>query len=508
MNNEVMTSEKKKGGLKKLFRSRSARRGAAAVALTALVIAGVVLINLVLAAVTNTHPLYIDVTENSSFRLQPETVEFASSVKSDVSVYILQSEANFESGDSTNYRYYVQANKLVHAIANSSDHIDLHYVDLTSNPTFTKDYPNVNWTQSHIALVVSGKNYQAVDLTDMFSFDEQQFQYYGTYVINGQHVEQALMTAIMNVTAESKTKVTLLSGQGEQNMSAFTTLLENNAYEVETVSLLNGDISADSNFLIVFDPEVDIDSDTYTKISDWLKNDDKFGHHLLYFPNDQHDLSEYPNFNALLTEYGMELRNGYIYENSNDHLIPGYNHYISIMDYAEEDDTFKKGLRSTEIPVVMSLTMPVNITDESLATPLLTSTDQAFFFPKDITEEEAEKFDPKTEKMNSVVIGKHSDGTEGGNSSSVIVVGSYDSLTGSYLSSTAYNNAAFFVNIFNTLAKRENVSVVIEGKNPSSNSLGLTSVDAILFPSLLVRYIIPIAVLLVGVIIWIRRRYR
>ncbi len=506
MNNENKTSEKK--GFKSLLRSRSFRRGSSAVILTALVIIGVILLNLILAAVTDTHPLYLDVTENASFRLQPETEEFAASLNKDVTVYILQTEANFESGDSTNYRYYIQANKLIHNIVNSSEHLDLHYVDLTANPTFTKDYPNVNWTLSHIALVVCGDNYRAVDLTDMFSFDEQQYQYYGVYVINGQHVEQALMTAIMNVSAENKTKVTLLSGQGEQEMSAFTTVLENNAYEVETVSLLNGEIDADSDFLIIFDPEVDIDKDTYTKLSDWLNNGDQFGHHLFYFPNDQHDLSEYPNLNTLLTDYGMELRNGYIYENADDHLIPGYNHYISIMDYAEEDDVFTKNLRSTKIPVVMSLTMPVNITDESLAHPLLTSTDKAIFFPKDLTEEEAEKFNPEAEKLNSVTIGQRNNGTEGGSSSSVVVIGSYDALTSAYLSSPSYNNAAYFVNLFNTLSERENVSVVIEGKNPSENSLGLTSVDAILIPSILVRFIIPIAVLLAGIFVWIRRRYR
>ncbi|WP_316607737.1 Gldg family protein [uncultured Ruminococcus sp.] len=506
MNNEKKTSEKK--GFKGFFKARSTRRGAAAIALTALVIAAVVLVNLVLAAVTNTHPLYIDVTENSSFKLQPETEEFASSINKDVTVYILQTESNFESGDSTNYRYFIQANKLVHAIVNCSDHIDLHYVDLTSNPTFTKDYPNINWTESHIALVVSGDNYRAIDATDMFSYDEQQYQYYGTYVINGQHVEQSIMTAIMNVTAENKTKVTLLSGQGEQEMTAFTKLLENNAFEVETVSLLNGKISADSEFVIIYDPEVDIDSDTYKKLTDWLNNGDQYGHNLFYFPNDQHDLSDYPNLNALIADYGMELRNGYIYENANDHLIPGYNHYISIMDYADEDQTFKKELRSTKIPVVMSLTMPVNITDDTVATPLLTSTDKAIFFPKDLTEEEAEKFDPKAEKLNGVAIGKRNDGTTDGKSSSVVVIGSYDAMTSSYISSPAYNNAAYFVNLFNTLCERENVSIVIEGKNPASNSLGLTSVNDIVFPSILVRYIIPIAVLLAGIVIWIRRRFR
>ena len=74
MNNEKMTSEKK-GGFKSFLKSRKTRMGAGAVIVTVLVIVGVILLNLVLAAITSNHPLYLDVTENSSFRLQEQTGE-------------------------------------------------------------------------------------------------------------------------------------------------------------------------------------------------------------------------------------------------------------------------------------------------------------------------------------------------------------------------------------------------------------------------------------------------
>ena len=73
MNNENKTSKAEKKGMKNLFKSRGTRRGAASITLTVLFIAAVILINLAAAAFTNNHPLYIDVTENSSFRLQDTT---------------------------------------------------------------------------------------------------------------------------------------------------------------------------------------------------------------------------------------------------------------------------------------------------------------------------------------------------------------------------------------------------------------------------------------------------
>ena len=469
MNNKSNPSKANKGGVKSFFKQRGTKRGAVSVLLTVLVLAALVLINVVLAAVTDKHPLYIDVTENSSYQLQQETKDYLKEISEPVIIYVLQKETDFESGDSNNYKYRVQANKLLHAIENSSDKVELHYVDITAEPTFTSDYPQVDWTQSHAILVTCGDRYRAVDMTDMFTFDQEQYNYYGTVAITKQNVEQAIMTAILNVTTTEKTKVTVLSGQGEQDMSAFTKLLENNAYEVEEVSLLTGKIADDSEFAIIYDPDVDIDESIYTTLSDWLNNDGKYGHHLFYFPNDQHDVKDFPNLNALLADYGMEMQYGYIFENNSNYL---------------------------------------SITDTTMAKPLLQSSEDSILFPMDMKEEDVESFDPEKQILNGAAIGIRNDGTDESKNSSVVVIGSYDALTSNYLSISSYNNAAYFVNLFNTLADRDDVSIVIEGKDPSANELGVTSMDAIAFPAILVRFVIPIAVLIVGLIIWIKRRHK
>ena len=507
MNNDKKTSKAKKGGFKSFLKQRGTRRGAVSILLTALFIAAVVLLNIVLSAVADKYPLYVDVTENASYRLQQETVDYLAEVTEPVDLYVLQKETDFESGDSNNYKYRVQANKLLHAIADSSDKVELHYVDITADPTFTSDYPQVDWSSSHAVLVVSGDQYRAVDMTDLFTFDQSQYNYYGTVVITAQHVEQAILTAIMNVTTAEKTKVTVLSGQGEQDMTPFTTLLENNAYEVEQVSLLTDSISEDSEFVIIYDPDVDIDESAYTTLSDWLNNDGKYGHHLFYFPNDQHEVKDFPNLNALLTDYGMEVQYGYIFESGESYTIPGANHYVSVYDYGD-DTTYTEGLRNQNIPVVMMLTMPVTITDSTIATPLLLSSDKSFLFPMDLKEEDVDSFDPDYQALNGAAIGVRNDGTEDGKNSSIVVIGSYEAVTSNYLSISSYNNAAYFVNLFNTLSDRDDVSVVIEGKDPSANELGVTSIDAITFPSILVRFVIPIGILIAGLIVWIRRRHK
>ena len=491
----------KKNKFKAFFTGRSARRGAVSIVITALFIAAIVLLNIVLATIKDRHPMYIDVTENASYQLQQDTKDFLDQVDDNVTIYVLQKESDFENGDSTNYKYRIQANKLIHAMASYSDNVELRYIDLDATPTFTNDYPKVDWSASHASLVVCGDKYREIDLTDMFEFNQEQYYYNNTVQIDSQKVEQAFMTEIMNVTASSNPKVSVLNGQGEQDLSAFTTLLENNAYEVEQVSLLEGSIAKDSDFVIIYEPDVDISEDIYNTLSAWLKNDGKYGHHLMYVPN-LREPSTFKNINTLLADYGMEIPYGYIQDAK--YAVSNSDPYITWFDYAENTD-YTDDLRNPSIPVVMWMTMPILINDETMASPLLLSSDESRI---EYQKQDSTEVSEEASALNGAAIGVHNDGTEDGESSSVIVVGSPFALNYYYLSNSSFNNAAYFVNLFNVLTEREDPGIVIEGKDPSAKSLGVTSMKSIEFPAAIVRFVIPIAVLLIGLVIWIRRRHR
>lgn len=501
MRNPKKTSEKKKGGVRAFLSQRSTRRGTVSIVITVLFIAAIFLLNIVMSAVTDRKPLYIDVTENASYRLQQETEDFLDTVSKPVDLYVLQKEADFESGDSLNYKYRIQANKLLHAIEAYSDNVELHYIDLDATPTFTAPYPKVNWTESHAILAVCGDQYRAVDLTDMFTFDQEQYYYNNTIVIKEQKVEQAILSAIANITADKLSKVTVLSGQGEQDLSSFVTLLKNNAYEVENVSLLDGSIADDSEFVIIYAPNVDISEEIYTTLSEWLNNDGKFGHNLMYIPDVRYDQSELPNLSKLLADYGMELPFGYIQDSK---YAVSQDAYVTMFDYSD-DTTYTNDLRNPSIPIVMYSTTPVTVTDTSLAKPLLLSSDEAVMASLD-EDENVQTSDKGV--LNGAAIGIRNDGTEDGESSCVVVVGSPFALSGNYLSNSSFNNAAYFVNLFNLLTEHEDVGVVIEGKDPSAKDLGVTSLKSVQAAAVFVRFILPIAVLAAGLFVWIKRRHQ
>ena len=489
-------TNEKKFSFKDFLQARNTRRGAVSIAITVLFIVAVILLNVVITSLTSRYSLYLDSTENKAYRLQDVTAEYAASVDKDVDFYVLATEQDFEdSGD-----YYVQANKLIRQFCESSDRIDLHYIDLISEPTFRFDYPDVDWSTRHPCLVVCGKNYRVIDADDMFDYEQDSSGY---YYATDQHIEQALAAAVLYVTADRIPTVAVLSGQGELNAAAFTSLLTNNAYKIVSVDLISQTIPEEAEFLLIYAPAVDIDEDMYAYLTAWMTNNGNFGHHIIYVPS-EYDVSEFPNLNALLGDYGMSVKYGYIYEQDSSYIAARYqDERCSRYDYG--DTTYVQKLRNKSIPVYLCNTLPVVVENPGIASPLLTTSERAIFLP--MTEPEDKSV--RLQTYNGAAIGKKSNGSvENERASTLTVIGSYDALSAEFLSYNGYNNAAYFVNILNTLSSSKSNGVVIEGKNLSAHVLGASSAGSVKIVTVIARYLIPAAVLIAGLIIWLRRRHR
>lgn len=483
---------------KDFIKSRNTRRGAISIALTALFIAAVIILNLITSALSSRFSLYLDATPNTAYRLQDTTSAVASAVTKDVHIYVLSNESVFEgNGD-----YYVQANKLIRQFSECSSHIDLSYIDLTTNPGFTSSYPNVDWSSSHLCLLTCGDRYTAIDAEDFFDYQTDSTTY--TSYISGQHIEQALSSAVYNLTADSLTNVAFLSGQAEMEMTAFRKQLTDNAYKVTDVDLLTSTIPEDSDILVIMAPSVDIDEDMAKTISAWLENGGSYGHSLVYVPTDKLSVTNFPNLNSILSDWGMSVDFGYIYESDTTYIASSRKTPLcSRYNYCES--IFNETLPNSDIPVYLSYTLPITITDSDTASALLTSSESSFFGPMSDPDED---FSPDRHAYNGAAMGTKSDGATDEHSSHVIVIGSYEAFTEDFLKTNSYNNSAYFVNIFNTLTAHDSGGVIIEGKNLADSTLGEPSAAAVNLLAIVVRYIIPALVLIAGLVVWIRRRHR
>jgi ABC-type uncharacterized transport system len=500
--NKKSKPQKEKGKFKKFMKSRKAKHGTVAMAITALVIVMVIVLNIIIGLLVNRFPdLELDLTSNNSFALQDDTIDYVSHLNNDVTVYILMEKDKFESQGT----YFVQAQKMLNKMVSKSDgKMKIKYVDLTSNPSFTSNYPNVDWQSSsanNIVLVESGKQYKVLTLTDCFEYDEQTYNYYGTYSFTGTKIEQAVVTAILNVTTDDKVVVDMIKGNNEQDYSSLKSLLENNAYQVNEVSLATGDFDKDAKVAIMYAPSVDLDEKIVEKLSTWLSNDGKYGRSLIYVPTA--DMGEMPNLDDFLKEWGMSIDRGYVFETDETALVNASSPYAFTVSYG---DYYKDNLKNSKIPVVVSESHAVNITDENTAHALLKTTNKAGVLPIDADKSWDYKDAITGNGENVAAEGVMTN--EDKKSSRVVVFGSYVMFSDTIMQYNSFNNSAYFMNVINTIADKEDVGITIESKSIDNTELGITDVATQNTMLVVFVIVIPIAILVAGFVFWLRRRNR
>lgn len=491
---------KKKGGLKNFLKSRKARHGSMSIVITAIVIAIVIVINVICGLLVDRFPdSKIDFTANNNFALQEDTIDYVSHLNKNVTLYVLTSEADFESQGG----YFMQAKTLLEKMeSNSNGKIKIEYVDLTTNPTFTAKYSDIDWTETsgnYLILVECGNNHKMLTLTDCFTYDQEYYSYYGQYMFTSTTVEQAVVTAMLNVTTDERVLVDIVTGNNEQEYTGIKTLLEKNAYDVNEISLITQGIDENAKFLIIYAPAVDFDEKSIDAISKWLDNDGKYGRTLVYIPTTNH--VDTPNLDALIADWGMEVNDGIVFETNPDYLVTGTTEFAFITDYTEH---YVDGLKNAKIPVVVTDAKNILIKDETMAHALLNTSSDTGVYPYDADE----NWDYKDAMTGEpLVVGAEATKTSSENvTSNVIVFGSYMMFNEQIMSFNSYNNSAYLMNIFNTIADKDDAGITIESKSLESTELGVTDVSTTAIALIVFIFVIPIAVLLTGIILWIRRR--
>lgn len=207
---------------------------------TVLILVAIVLVNVLTVYITDRYPVTIDLTPEKVFQLTDQSKEYIENLSAPVSIQVMTSEENFmASGE-----YYVQAHSVIEQYEKYSDQITLEYVDLLENPSLASAYEDV---QIGDIIVSSGNRSQTLTAYDLFNVESG--SYYGNYITSSR-AEQAMTSAIMNVTSETQVKAGVLTGHSEQYPDGFVQLLENNNFEVVSVSPATEEIPEDIDVLI------------------------------------------------------------------------------------------------------------------------------------------------------------------------------------------------------------------------------------------------------------------
>jgi len=504
----VKAEKKEARKTKRALKERAFKRGWFSAFLVVLFVAAVVIVNIIAMTLNEKIPaLTFDTTGKDTFELTQDTLDYLADLKEDITIIILGEEKDFKNGG----EYYIQANALLHEYENNSDHIKLEYVDMSTNPTFSSKYPNENL--AYYGVIVQGENdYKYLTENDMFDIqiDYSTYKYY----IASSMVEQAVTSAILYDTTADKPKVTFVSDINGQDYDFFKSFLETNGFVTDEVSPAVGNIPEDTSVLVLYDPTVDLNEAFVDNISKFLNNDGKLGKQLLYVAPSA--LKEFPNIDSLLEEWDIAVENGYVLENDPSYMAPlGNSLYLFATQY--KDMSFTSGMKNSALPfcVISSFTKPIKILDETNTnvSALMTLSDKSTVVYPAESGDQAEPEQVDSPNVNIGVMSKKKS-TENTNEESgetvnkesdIIVIGCSLGLDESLLRSAVYGNSSYIIAVLNKVTGRGDVGISIEAKSLETQELGITTAKINVLGTLFI-VILPIAVIVAGFVIFMKRR--
>lgn len=536
--NDFKEKEEKTSKTKKAH--KKLKHGSMAIAFTAVFVAVLVLINIVATQVFERFPLSFDMTSNSSYSISDETIDYVKSIEKDVKITVLAEKDTF---DSQNV-YTLQADEILQKYAQYNSKITIEYVDFLSNPNVVSQYDDGLSAYDIIFETTQigddGKEYKRTSVVsplDLVNFSSEvvsslsssgmtletmALSYYGnelnfvtayatqtfsnsagekTNFIESSNAEQAYTSALMIVTDSNPVKITLLTGRGEAApLNYYQTLMKANGYEVDSVNITIEDIPADTDLAVIAAPTVDYTDAEVKKVSDFLNNGTKLGKNLMYIESVQQP--DTPKIDELLEEYGIILEDYCMYDAESSNVSNGYLKVnLSAEDY--EKDIKNDSLTMLTMLYTKPITLKFDEEDMKKTVALLKTADTGF------------KADMNTgDKISSgeqiaAAIGYkaafNDDNTE--SYSQVLALGSEFLLDDSILQATQYANSQWILSVTNQMTGKTTSGITIEPSKIGGELFELTDAQISIYKWTFIL-VIPLIVLVIGIVVWIRRKNR
>lgn len=425
-----------------------------------------------------------DLTQNRLYALTEETKNFLADLSEDVTVYALAEESTMDN----------QLKRTLDLMQERSDHIKVNYVSRVKNPNFYQNYTQEPLEEG--SLIVEGeKRNKVVNLDNIYTYE---MDYYNGYQITGYDGEGQIVSAIAYVTTEDMPVLYAVGGHGELELEdKFVNAIEKENVSCEQLMLYSVDeIPEDAQGVILNAPTGDYSEDDAKKVIDYLK---KGGNALIISTMTEGEMT---NFESILDFYGISEIEGTIVEQDRNFYYQNPYYLFPNIESAEVTAALTNSL--VFAPFSMGLSYEDTLED-TVYTPLLTTSGSAFS-KTDITDTSDYSKGANDIEGPFVVSVEAEKSTEDGNVSHAFVVGGESLFTGLADDKVPGNNVKLFGSMISNLVEHE-TSVAIPVKSLSMPNLTFKAQTAYIAAVLCV-VVIPLATLITGLVIWLKRRRR
>ncbi len=483
------------------------RRGSTAAVITALVICFAVLLNIVAIAVTDRFAAFSpDLTKNHIYSLSDVTIDLLEKLDVRVEIDILASESSceFTSADDDPYGHIPMATELIKRYEKYSDNVRVEFIDLNTDPWFLDLIPDYRDSVSDYSIVVRSE-YR----TRVTSFYEMLPSLSGSVETDSTSIdlassltESVLSSLIKTVSMDVNPSVAYVDAlMGGDAVDYLLNALELNGYDI----LYSADfafgydpIPEDADMVIIAAPEYDITAAGLDQLSAFLENSGKYGKTVLILTSPY--MAEMPNLSALTEEWGIVLTRNVVHEGDASSVIPTctddmfYSTYYSA-EYISSDIT------SEYAPVAgaLELQIPRDTFGDFAVNTILSSSAQGYTLSADGTRSEPGY---KSIMAQSTL---YAEDLDGNTMRSDVIVAPVALCADQFFGSKAYSN-------FDLMMKICNERCGIKDENLNISAVSLTAVDFsidstdVTVLTVIFGYVVPIALAVLGAVVYLRRR--
>ncbi|MDE6518333.1 MAG: Gldg family protein [Acetatifactor sp.] len=431
----------------------------------------------------------LDLTSNKLYSLSDQTKEYVKGMTEDVTIYVLVNEDNEDT----------VLGQTLDRYQDLSQHIKVQYVDPIQNPRFHTQYTS-GGVNTNSLIVVSDKRSKVIDANYIYitSYDYDGYNYSSS--VTGYDGEGQITSALDYVLSDDIPIVYMTEGHGEQSLSSsFKGSLDKENVEYDTINLMDYEAVPElAACLVINGPSSDLSEDDRDKVIAYL---DRGGKVILVLG--YRDVAT-PNLEALLAYMDLSIADGLVVEEDQDN-------YYQVPFYllpTVASNSYTKGIYGNYY-VFAPYSQGIQVPEEQEGgnihyTNFLKTSSDAYSM---------RNFESATEygRQEGDIEGPFSLGVEAvktleDGEASMVVYSSDQIFTDNASLMVGGANQMLFTNTVSHFVDHE-TTVSIPAKDYEVSTLMLSQKNALML-GLITIILLPVGSLVIGFVIWFRRRKR
>ena len=463
------------------------KNGSYTMVMSVIFIAVVIVINMIVSTIPSKYS-EIDISSQKLYSIGDETKEMLKDLEKDVTIYQI-AQSGSEDENIVN---------LLKKYEDESKHIKVEQKDPVVNPKFVSQYTSDDLSANSL-IVVCGDRNKVIDYNNMYetSIDYQTYSSQTT----GFDGEGQITSAIGYVTSENLPVLYTVEGHGEKDMdSSVKEDIEKANMDIKSLNLLTeGSVPDDADCLFIDSPSTDFSSDEKDAIIEYLEDGGK----AMIFSD--YTTEAMPNFDAILENYGVQRVDGVVFEGDNQHYAMQMPYYLvpTINSTDASSETASAGYYVLA-PYAQGIKKLDDVRDTVTIESILTTSDQAYS-KTDLNSNTIEKEDGDVEGPFDLGV-SITESLDDDKETQIVYYSTSNLMDSQTNQMVSGGNEKLIMESLKWMTDtEESASVSIPSKSLEVSYLTITDYDAA-FWKICTIALIPGLFLVIGFVVWIKRR--